>query len=142
MARYSPLSDPTATTTEVENIDETAVVAELEHVFGENPAAANGEEHPASPGARDTLSEGVSDNENSRTYYFGSSTITVDKNKEMEEKGYFPVDEAHTRGAEMCQSRITMKLWCTRTFLSLAYACLRIQPWLIFYCISRRNCIN
>jgi hypothetical protein len=40
------------------------------------------------------LSEGVLDNANLKTFYFGSSTITVGKTWKMEEKGYFPKDEA------------------------------------------------
>jgi hypothetical protein len=82
MIRCSPLGEATATTVEVENIDEVAVVVELERVFG------------------DTLSKGVSDNENSWTYYFRSSTITVNKIKEMEEKCYFLEDKARAPGAE------------------------------------------
>jgi hypothetical protein len=92
MARCSPFGEAAATAAEVENIDEVVVAAELEHAFGENPAASDGEKCLASPGVGDTLSEGVSNNENSWTYYFGSSTITVGKSKEIEEKGYFPED--------------------------------------------------
>jgi hypothetical protein len=58
-------------------------------VHGENPTASDGEDHLASPDAEDALSEGGSGNENSLTYYFRSSTITVGKIKEMVEKGYF-----------------------------------------------------
>jgi hypothetical protein len=35
-----------------------------------------------------------------RTCYFGSSTITVSKIKEMEERGYFPEGEGRAPGAE------------------------------------------
>jgi hypothetical protein len=86
--------------TEVENIDEAVVAAELEPAFEENPAASNGEKHLVSPDTEDTLSEGGLDNENSRTYYFGSLTITIGKIKEMVEKGYFLLGEIHTPGAE------------------------------------------
>jgi hypothetical protein len=92
MAHCSPLGEAAATAVEVENIDKAAVAAELERAFGENPAASDGEKCLASPDVGDTLSEGVSDNENSWTYYFGSSTITVGKSKEIEEKGYFSED--------------------------------------------------
>jgi hypothetical protein len=101
MSHCSPLGDAVATVAEVENIDEAAVAAELERAFEENPAASDGEKRHANPGARHTLSEGVSDNENSWTYYFQSLTITVGKIKEMEEKGYFPEDEAHAPGAKI-----------------------------------------
>jgi hypothetical protein len=35
-----------------------------------------------------------------RTYYFGSSTITIGKINEMKEKRYFAEDEAHAPGAK------------------------------------------
>jgi hypothetical protein len=94
MARCSPLGNVVAGMTKV------VVVAELEHVLRDNPAASSGEKCPTSPGVEGTLSKGGSDNENSRTYYFGSSTITIDKIKETVEKGYFLEDEAHTPGSE------------------------------------------
>jgi hypothetical protein len=100
MAHCSPLGEAAANATEVENIDEGAVAAELAHAFEEDHAASDGEKCRASPGVEDTLNEGVSDDANSKMYYFGSSTITVGKIKEMEEKGYFPEDEAHTPRAE------------------------------------------
>jgi hypothetical protein len=100
MARCSPLSEAAATTAEVENIDEAVVAAELVCAFGEDPAAFDGEKCVTSLGGEDILSEGVSDNEKSRMYYFGSSTITVIKIKEIEEKGYFTEHEARALGAE------------------------------------------
>jgi hypothetical protein len=98
--RCSPLCEVVASLTEVEDIDEEVVAAELECAFEENPAASDGEKRLASPDAGDTLSEGGSDNENLRTYYFGSSTITIGKIKEMVEKGYFPEGRPHAPGAE------------------------------------------
>jgi hypothetical protein len=100
MTHCSPPGEAAATVEEVENIDEAMVAGELERAFGENPAASDGEKYLASPGTGDTLSEGVSDNENLQTYYFGSLTITVGKIKEMEEKGYFPEDKAHAPWAK------------------------------------------
>jgi hypothetical protein len=100
MACCSPFGEAAAGMMEVENMDEVVVTTELEHEFGENPATTNGERHTVSPGAEDTLSEGGLGNENSRTYYFGSSTITIGKIKEMVEKGYFPKDRAHAPGAD------------------------------------------
>jgi hypothetical protein len=100
MARCSPLDKVVAGMTEVGNVDEAVVAGELEREFGENPTASDGERRPVSPDAEDILSKGGSGNENLRTYYFGSSTITVSKIKEMVEKGYFLKDGAHTPGAE------------------------------------------
>jgi hypothetical protein len=100
MARCSPLDKVVAGMTEVGNMDEVVVAGELERVFGENPTASDGERRPVSPDAEDILSKGGSGNENLRTYYFGSSTITVSKIKEMVEKGYFLKGGAHTPGAE------------------------------------------
>jgi hypothetical protein len=90
----------------------------------------------------DALSEGGFDGENSRTYYFGSSTITVDKIKEMVEKGYLPKGKAWYQGLKLCQSRAMMKPLYLRTFLLLVCGCLCIQPWRIFYYISRLSCIS
>jgi hypothetical protein len=100
MAHCSPLDEAASGMTEVENMDEAVVAAELECVFGENPAASNGERCFVSPDTEDTLSEGGSGNENSWTYYFRSSIITVGKIKEMVEKGYFLEDGAHASGVK------------------------------------------
>jgi hypothetical protein len=81
-------------------MDEAVVAAELECVFRENPTTSDGERRLVSPDAKDILSEGGSGSENSRTYYFGSSTITVGKIKEMAEKGFFPEDGARALGVE------------------------------------------
>jgi hypothetical protein len=107
-------------------MDEAVVAVELEHAFGENPAASDGETCLASLDAEDTLSEGGSNNENLRTYYFGQSTITISKIKEMVEKGYFRA-ELVNQGPKLCRSWTTMKPWYTKTFLSLACACLLIR---------------
>jgi hypothetical protein len=100
LARCNPLDKVVAGMAEVENMDQVVVAAELEHAFGENTAASNVVGHPMSPDAEDTLSDGGSGNENSRTYYFGSSTITVSKIKEMVEKGYFPKGGVRAPGIE------------------------------------------
>jgi hypothetical protein len=100
MARYNPLDEVVAGMAEVENMDETVVAAELEHAFKGNPVASNVEQRPVGSDVEDTLSEGGSGNENSRTYYFGSSTITVGKIKEMVEKGYFLEGGARAPGTE------------------------------------------
>jgi hypothetical protein len=62
--------------------------------------ASDGEGPTFSAGGADT-SVGTSDDENSQTYYFGPSTITRGKIKEMVEKGYFAEGEAYEPRAEM-----------------------------------------
>jgi hypothetical protein len=87
MARCSSL-DEAGRFVEVEDMDEALVATELEQAFGEN--------HGVSLDGEDIPSQGVS----MHIHYFGSSTITVGKIKEMEEKGYFTKDEARAPGAE------------------------------------------
>jgi hypothetical protein len=128
MSRCSPLGEAVAITAEVENMEEITVLAELECMFGENPAASDGEGYAASLNAEDDLDKGASDNVKLRPCYFGSSTITVGKIKEMEERGYFSKGEGHAPGAEPCQSQMATKPSYMRTFLSPACACLRIRP--------------
>jgi hypothetical protein len=135
MAHCSPLGEAAAGVAEVENIDE-------EHAFGENPVASDGEKCLASPDAEHTLSKSGSDNENSLTYYFGSSTITVGKIKEMVEKGYFLKGRAHAPGAETMSEPDNDEAMVYEDFLSLACAWLHIQLWLIFYSTSKHNCIS
>jgi hypothetical protein len=43
MARCSPLDEAATCMTEVENMDEVVVAAELEHAFRESPATSDGE---------------------------------------------------------------------------------------------------
>jgi hypothetical protein len=71
-----------------EKMDKVASAAEIARTVSENSTASDGEGCLLSPDAADdSLGEGASDDENSWTYYFGSSTITVGKIKEMVEKG-------------------------------------------------------
>jgi hypothetical protein len=100
MARCSLLAEAVVGAAEVENMDEAVVAAELERAFGEDCATSDGEKGLASPATEETLSEGGSDGENSRMYYFGSSTITMGKVKEMVEKGYFSEGGARESGAK------------------------------------------
>jgi hypothetical protein len=44
-----------ATVAAVENMEEITVSVELEHAFGENPAASDGERYAASPTAKDNV---------------------------------------------------------------------------------------
>jgi hypothetical protein len=70
-------------------VEEITISAELEHTFGENPIASAGERYAVSLNTEDNVDEGASDNAKLRTCYFGSSTITVGKIREMEERCYF-----------------------------------------------------
>jgi hypothetical protein len=90
----------------------------------------------------DTLSEGGLGNENSRTYYFGSSTITVGKIKEMVEKGYILEDETHALGAEIVPEPYDDEAVVYEDSFVVG---LRMPPyltWLIFYYTSKHNCIS
>jgi hypothetical protein len=100
MSRCSSLGEAAASAMEVENVEEITFSAELEHTFGENHVASDGERYAVSPNTKDDLDEGASDNAKLWTCYFGSLTITVGKIKEMEEKGYFPEGEGRAHGAE------------------------------------------
>jgi hypothetical protein len=83
---------------------ETEVVAEVTPSGGggEVPAESDGEGHVLSGGEPgDSVDEGASDNENSRTYCFGASTITLSCIKEMSDKGYFVEGEVWVPGEEM-----------------------------------------
>jgi hypothetical protein len=65
------------------------------------PTASDDEKCLLSPGGTDnSLGEGASDDENSWTYNFRTSTITIGRMKEMVEKGYFVDGEARTPRAE------------------------------------------
>jgi hypothetical protein len=101
MSRCSPLGEAAAAAAEAENVEEITVLTELERTFGQNPAASNGEGHAMSPNVDDDLGEGASDNTKPQTCYFGSSTITVEKIKEMEEKGYSPEREGRAPGTDI-----------------------------------------
>jgi hypothetical protein len=70
MSHCSPLSEAAAAAVEVENMEETAVSAELERTFGENPTASNSERYAASMNAEDDQDEGASYNAKLRTCYF------------------------------------------------------------------------
>jgi hypothetical protein len=142
MSRCSPLSEAAIAAAGVVNMEETTVSTELGCTFRENPITSDGEKCVASPNAKDNLTESASDNVKFLMCYFGSSTITVGKINEMEEKGYFLEDEAHTPGAKTMPEPNGNEVVVYEDFLSPACACLRIQPWLIFYCTFRRSCIS
>jgi hypothetical protein len=118
MARCSPLNEvATANAVEVENVDRVADAAEVVRTICERYRASDGEGHVSSPDVGDnSLGEGASDNENSRTYYFGSSTITVGKIKEMVEKGYSRKAKLARRGLKQCWSPTAMKPLCMKIF--------------------------
>jgi hypothetical protein len=94
MVCCSPLIEAAASMAELENMDNVVIAMEVVRMIGEGclsiPDAAD-----------DSLGKGGSDDENSQTYYFRSSTITVDKIKEMVEKGDFLEGKACAPRAEM-----------------------------------------
>jgi hypothetical protein len=101
MAHCSPLGEfAAANEEEVEDpnvVDDPVEMAQ--EIVGELAGASDGEGPALSVGRADT-SIGASDDENSRMYYIGLSTITRDKIKEMVEKGYFAEGEARELRAE------------------------------------------
>jgi hypothetical protein len=143
MARCSPLSDfAAASAAEVKDpnvVDDLVEMARA--VAGELAGTSDGEGPTLSVGGADT-SVGASNNENSRMYYFGSSTITRGKIKKMVEQGILPKARPGSLERKRSQSLMTTKPLSMRTFLSLVYACLRILFWATFYCTSRRNCTS
>jgi hypothetical protein len=98
MACYSPLSEiVAANVAEAENLDVVDNLAGVVQTIGggEVSGASDGKGHSLSARRTDDFTDGgASDDENSRTYYFGASTITLGKIKEMVEKGYFAECEA------------------------------------------------
>jgi hypothetical protein len=102
MARCSPLGEATTNMTEAKDVGRVAGTAEVMQTAGENNVTSNAEGQLSSPdAAQGSLDKGVSDDENSHTCYFYSSTVTVGKIKEMIEKGYFAQVEARAPGVEM-----------------------------------------
>jgi hypothetical protein len=96
---------------------------------GEVPTVSGGEGRVSSGGeSGNSADECASDNENSRTYCFGASTITLGHIKEMVEKGYFVDGREETipklNEDKLSSSRISSLSVC---------ACLRILHWQIFY---------
>jgi hypothetical protein len=104
MARCSPLSEVVAANAaEVENQDMVESNAEVAWTIGagEVSAASDDEKHLSCPGGTDnSLGRGASDNENTQTYNFGTTTITLGRIKEMVEKGHSADSEARAPGAE------------------------------------------
>jgi hypothetical protein len=104
MAHYSPLRKIAMTNiAETENLDATYCPAETTHIVseGEAPGVPNNDGRALSAGGtEDSIDGGASDDENSRTYYFGVSTITLGKINEMVEKGYFAEGEARAPRVE------------------------------------------
>jgi hypothetical protein len=104
-------------------------VVEVARTIGADkvPTASDDEKCLLSPGGTDnSLGEGASDDENSWTYNFRTSTITIGRMKEMVEKGYFVDGEARTPRLKRCRSRIATKLACMKVSLLPAYTCLCI----------------
>jgi hypothetical protein len=101
MSRYGPIGEIAAiNTTEVENLDMVDNPLGMFWVIGGELSGASDGKGPALSAGGAEISIGASDDGNSRTYYFGPSTITRGKIKEMVEKGYFAEGEAREPGAE------------------------------------------
>jgi hypothetical protein len=144
MAHCSPLSEvAVANVAEVENVDRVPDAAEMVQMVGERTRNSDGGGHASSPDVGDdSLGEGASDDENSRTYYFGSSTITVGKIKEMIEKGYFTEGEGRVPEAKIVPEPDSNEAVVYEYFF---VAGLHMPPhplWLTFCSSFRRSCIN
>jgi hypothetical protein len=140
MSHCSPLGKAAAAAVEVENVEEITVSAELERAFGENPVASDGEGYAASLNTEDDLDECALDNAKLAT--LGHRPTQSVKSRRWKREVISRRARVAHLGLRPCWSHITTKLSYTRTFLIPACACLRILPWLIFYCISRRSCIS
>jgi hypothetical protein len=94
-SRCSPIGEVAAiNVVEAENPNMVDNLMEMARVIGgELPGASDGE-GPTLSARGAEISTGASDDDNSRTYYFGPSTITRGKIKEMVEKGYFAEGKA------------------------------------------------
>jgi hypothetical protein len=87
MACCNPLGEATTNMTATEDVDKVVSTAEITQTTGENLVTSDAEGCFSSMDAAEgSLDEGGSDDENSRTCYFSSSTITIGKIKEMMEK--------------------------------------------------------
>jgi hypothetical protein len=143
MARCSPLSkNAAANVANVENQDATGHPVETARIVseGEAPGAPNNDGHALSArGTEDSMDGGASDDENSQTYYFGASTITLSKINKMVEMGYFVEGEARVTGRKWSRSLIMTKPLVMRTFSSLDYACLCILLWVASCYNCRQN---
>jgi hypothetical protein len=104
MACCSPLSEvATANVAEAENVGRVESTTEVARTVGgaDMPAASSNEGRVSSMGGTvDSMDGGAFDNENSQTYNFGASTITLGRIKEMVERGYFADGEARAPRAE------------------------------------------
>jgi hypothetical protein len=104
MSRYSPLEEVAAANVmEAGNVDEARDVTEVVPTTdGDLVLVASGDGgHVSRRGGTDeSADERASDDENSQTYNFGASTITMGRIKEMMEKSYFADGDAHTLVAE------------------------------------------
>jgi hypothetical protein len=143
MARCSPLSkNAAANVANVENQDATGHPVETARIVSEGEAhgAPNNDGHALSArGTEDSMDGGASDDENSQTYYFGASTITLSKINKMVEMGYFVEGEARVTGRKRSRSLIMTKPLVMRTFSSLDYACLCILLWVASCYNCRQN---
>jgi hypothetical protein len=95
-----------ANVAKAENLGGVEGAAEVaQTVRGDEIPTSSGKECRVSSAGRtdDSKDGGASDNENSRMYNFGASTVTLGHIKEMEERGYFADSEARAPGAKAVQ---------------------------------------
>jgi hypothetical protein len=111
MSCCSSLGEAAAAATETENMEEITVSAELEHAFGENHVASDGERYDASLNAEDDLDEGASDNVKLQTCYVGSLTV---KSKRWKREVISRRARVVHLGLRPCWSPMVTKLSYTR----------------------------
>jgi hypothetical protein len=116
MSHCSPLGEAATAAVEMENMEETMISTELEHAFGENPAASDGERYVASPNAKDDMDEGASDNVKLRTCYFGHRPSRSVKLRRWKRNVTSQRAKLAHLGMKPCKSQMATKPSCMRTF--------------------------
>jgi hypothetical protein len=146
MAWCSPLSEIVATNIAgAKNLDTTGCPTKMARIVGggEMPGAPDDDGRARSARAtEDSTGGGASDGENSQMYYFGASTLTLGKIKEMVKRDILQRAKPERLWRKQFRSLTLTKPSCMRTFSLLVCACICIQLWLIFYYTFRRNYIS
>jgi hypothetical protein len=128
MAHCSPLGEvAVANVAEAENLDVVDNPVEVAQMIGGELFRASDGEGPALSVGGVEASTGASDDESCQTYYFGPTTITRGKIKEMVEKGYFTEGEAREPVAEAIPEPDDGKVVIYEDFF-VAGLCLPLHP--------------
>jgi hypothetical protein len=131
MAWCSPLSEIAVTNIAgAKNLDTTGCPTKIARIVGggEMPGAPDDDGRARSAGAtEDSTGGGASDGENSQTYYFGASTLTLGKIKEMVKKGYFAEGKARAPTAEAVSEPDPDKAIVYENFF-IASLCMHLHP--------------